>query len=116
MLKVFGFLTRKAGMDTQAFIDHYEKNHVPLILSLATAPTVYKRNYLVKGHALNLDDGTTTFDCVTELVFSDRAAFQAWMSELSRPGVGEQVAADEARFLDRSKTRAFVIEEHITSG
>lgn len=116
MLKVFGFLTRKAGMEMQAFIDHYENNHVPLILSLASVPTIYKRNYLVKGHALNLDDGTTTFDCVTELVFQDRAAFETWLGHVSGPGAGEQVAADEERFLDRSKTRAFVIEEHVTAG
>jgi hypothetical protein len=30
--------------------------------------------------------------------------------------VGGEVAADEARFLDRSQTRAFVFEERVTSG
>jgi hypothetical protein len=49
-------------------------------------------------------------------MFPDRAAFLAWMAQLSRPGIGEQVAADEARFLDRSRTRAYVVEEHMTSG
>jgi hypothetical protein len=33
-LKVYGFLTKREGMDTQAFIEYYEKNHVPLVLSL----------------------------------------------------------------------------------
>jgi cytochrome P450 len=32
-----------------------------------------------------------------------------------RPSEGEQVAADEARFLDRSRPRAYVLEEHVTS-
>jgi hypothetical protein len=38
------------------------------------------------------------------------------MGKLSSPGAGEQVAADEARFLDRSRTRAYVVDERITSG
>jgi hypothetical protein len=52
---------------------------------------------------------------MTELGFPDHAAFLAWMVRLSEPGIGEQVAADEAKFLTRSRTRAFV-DEHVTSG
>jgi EthD domain len=53
MLKVLAFLTKREDIDTQAFIDHYENNHVPLVLSLTTTPTLYNRNYLVRG-----DDST----------------------------------------------------------
>ena len=53
---------------------------------------------------------------MTELGFPDRAAFLAWMARLSGPGIGEQVAADEAKFLTRSRTRAYVVDEHVTSG
>ena len=53
---------------------------------------------------------------MTELVFPDRAAFLAWMARLSGLGTGAQVAADEAKFLDRSRTKAYVVEEHVTSG
>jgi hypothetical protein len=31
MFKVFGFLTRREGMQMQDFTDYYEKKHVPLI-------------------------------------------------------------------------------------
>ena len=34
MLKVLGFLTKRAGMEMQAFIDYYENTHVPLICTL----------------------------------------------------------------------------------
>ena len=34
MFKVFGFLSKKAGLEMQDFIDYYEKKHVPLIRSL----------------------------------------------------------------------------------
>jgi len=112
MLKVFGFLTKREDIDTQAFIEYYEKNHVPLVLSLAPTPTVYKRNYIVRGDEFNREDAAIAFDVVTELVFPDRAAFVAWIEKLSV----EQIATDEQKFLDRSRTRAYVIEEHVTSG
>ena len=62
----------------------------------------------------NIDDGSIDFDVVTELVFPDRAAYLAWGATLS--GAGDQVATDEARFLDRPRTRAFVVEEHVSAG
>ena len=67
--------------------------------------------YIVRGEELTKEGGAVDFDVMTELQFPDRAAFLAWMAQLSGPGAGEQVAADEARFLDRSRTRAYVIEE-----
>jgi hypothetical protein len=116
MFKVFGFLSKKEGMAIQAFIDYYEKHHVPLICRLAPAPDVYKRNYLSRGDELNRGDDAIDFDVVTELVFRDRAAYLAWRAELSKPGSGEQVVADEEKFLDRSRTRACMIDERATSG
>jgi len=116
MLKVFGFLSKKAGMTTQAFVDYYENNHVPLICRLAPTPSVYKRNYLLRGDELNRGDNAIDFDVITELVFPDRAAYLVWRAELSKPGSGEQVVADEEKFLDRSRTRASIIEERVTSG
>ena len=112
MLKVYGFLTKRDGMDTRAFIEHYEKNHVPLVLSLVPAPIVYKRNYLIRGDEFNREEETIDFDVITELVFHDRAGFSEWVEKLSV----EAIATDEERFVDRSRTRAYVIEEHVTSG
>ena len=74
MLKVFAFLTKREEIETEAFIEYYESNHVPLVLSLASTPTVYKRNYLVRGDEFNREDETVDFDVVTELVFPDRDA------------------------------------------
>jgi hypothetical protein len=62
MVKVFAFLTRRNGIDTQAFIDHYENQHVPLVLSLAPAPLIYKRNYVVRGDEFNREDDAIDFD------------------------------------------------------
>ena len=113
MFRVLAFLTKKEAIKTQAFIDYYENKHVPLICSLAPTPIVYKRRYL--RERLTKEGGAIDFDVVTELGFPDRAAYLTWMTQLSGPGAGEQVAADEAKFLDRSRTRAYVVEEYVTS-
>jgi uncharacterized protein (TIGR02118 family) len=112
MLKVFAFLTKRDDIETEAFIEYYENNHVPLVLSLAPTPTVYKRNYLVRGDELNREDERLDFDVVTELVFPDRDAFAGWIEKLSVEAIG----TDEQRFLDRSRTKAYMIEEHATAG
>ena len=86
LFKRFGFLTKKDGLRTQEFIDYYENHHVPLICSLAPVPTVYERRYLV-GERLTTEGGEVDFDVMTELVFADRRAFDAWMAELAKPWV-----------------------------
>ncbi len=35
MFKLFAFLTKRADVSTDAFIDHYETRHVPLVLEVA---------------------------------------------------------------------------------
>ena len=112
MFMVLAFLSKREGIETRAFIDYYEK-HVPLICSLAATPIVYKRRYVLEK--LTKEGGAIDFDVVTELGFADRGAYLAWMAKLSAPGAGEQVAVDEAKFLDRSRTRAYVVEEYVTA-
>ena len=112
MFRVFGFLTKKDSLSMQEFIDYYESNHVPLIRSLAPVPAIYKRRYV--GERFTAEGGAVDFDVMTELAFADRHAFEAWLAELAKPGVGARVVADEEKFLNRSRTRAYVIEEHVT--
>jgi len=115
MLKIMAFLTKRQDIATRAFIEYYEENHVPLIRSLAPGPIGYKRNYLVRGDEFNIEDASIDFDVVTELVFPDRAAYVAWGAQLSASAAGDPVISeDELKFLDRSRTRAYVVEEHVT--
>ena len=78
---------------------------------VSAAPLVYKRNYLVRGDEFNREDEAIDFDVITELVFSERAGFVKWIEELSV----DEIAADEEQFLDRSRKRAYVIEERVTA-
>jgi EthD domain len=83
MFKIMAFLSKKDDLATQAFIEYYERHHVPLIRSLAPTPIGYKRSYLVRGDELNSGDDLIDFDVVTELMFPDRAAYLAWGAQLS---------------------------------
>jgi hypothetical protein len=51
------------------------------------------------------------FDIVTELVIPDRAAYRGWVSTMYAPGSGVD---DEMTFLDRTRTRSYIVEEHVT--
>lgn len=116
MLQILSYLVKRDGMTTDEFIDYYENHHVPLILSLAPPPAVYKRHYLRRGDALNLGEAQIDFDVVTEQAFADRAAFQHWIDAVTQGDAGARVAADEARFLDRSGTRSCVVNDYVSTG
>ena len=113
MFTVFGFLTKKDGLSMQEFIDHYENKHVQLICDFAPAPLVYKRRYLAPNDRLTSEGGEVDFHVMTELVFANRSDFEAWMAELAKPEVGARIVADEEKFLDRTRTRAYVIDERV---
>jgi len=112
MYRVFGFLQKLPHLSMEAFIDHYETRHVPLVLSLAGRPPVYKRRYIERDRPTTQGAGTVDFDVMTELAFEDRAAFAAWIARLYGPAAEGKVVADEKRFLDMAKTRGYVVEEH----
>jgi len=116
MFTVFGFLAKRDEISMQEFIDYYENKHIPLILTLAPSPLVYKRRYLKRNEELTGGGNMVDYDVMTELGFADEESFAAWMGKILEPGIAEQVAEDEARFLERSRTRAYVVREYATAG
>lgn len=106
MITSIALLKARDGLNREDFIDYYENHHVPLILSLAPAPAYYVRNYLPEAgeRAFEAD-----FDVMTHMKFESPADRQRWLALVLAEGSG--VAEDEARFLDRSRTRAWVVEE-----
>lgn len=101
-IKIMAFLVKRHYVTNDELIEHYESRHVPLILSLDPPPLTYRRNFL------RLEDTRAA----PELVFADRQTYADWVSAMYAPDSG--VAEDEARFLDRSKTRSCVVEAHST--
>jgi EthD domain len=113
---VLSWLVKRAELGAEEFVDYYENHHVPLILSLSPAPAVYKRHYVVRGDDANIAEPLLDFDVVTEVGFADRESFDAWITSLGQGDAGARVAADEQRFLERSRTRACVVLDQVTTG
>jgi uncharacterized protein (TIGR02118 family) len=115
MFKAIALLKRKAGLSREAFIDYYENNHVPLIRQLQPQICDYRRNFIDMAGAFIYPGATAPdFDVITELWFNSRADYDAAMAEFDNPEVAGRIARDEENFLDRSMTRMFVVEEHIS--
>jgi hypothetical protein len=115
MFTVFGYLSKLEDLSAEDFMGYYENHHVPLILGLAPAPEVYKRHYVRHADEVNFHDDALDFDVVTELGFTDRAGFLGWIAAVSSGPAGDRVAADEVRFIDRSRTRSCVVEDRVTA-
>ena len=117
MLKVVALLARKQGMSRDAFIRHYENTHAPLARRLFPQMLDYRRNYVdLAGAIIATGASVPDFDSVTEIWFRDRSDYEAMLASHADPAIGLLIDQDEENFLDRSKTRFFVVEEHGQSG
>jgi EthD domain len=121
-VKVFIVAYRKPGLSLEEFKKHYEA-HIDLIKRLSgdDFPLSHRRSYISRTTvetaladvtARNATTPATVitgkqsdfdFDATAELTFVDQAAFQAFGAKISTPDAAAQIAADEERFLDRSK-------------
>jgi predicted kinase len=107
MITVMALLTARDGVSRDELIDYYENHHVPLVLSRAPAPAYYARNYLPAAADRRDDAG---FDVLTHMQFADQATYRQWLELVLAADSG--VAEDEARFLDRARTRSWTVDEH----
>jgi uncharacterized protein (TIGR02118 family) len=116
MIKVVAFLTRLPGVDREAFKAYYENNHVPMVRKLL--PMLgdgYERNYPdvskvrpAEGQSL---DEAVGFDALTVMRFENRNDYDAWKAAIRDPETLRKIQEDEAKFLDNTKTRMFVMDE-----
>ncbi|HTJ64199.1 MAG TPA: EthD domain-containing protein [Alphaproteobacteria bacterium] len=111
--KVMALLGKKPGLSKGEFVDYYENHHVPLIRGMFDGIVEYRRSYIDLDGAIMADGvAAPDFDVVTELWFKDRSGYEAMLKGPDDPAVSKRVADDEEHFLDRSKTRFFVVDEH----
>jgi len=112
MFKVIWLLRRKAGITLEQFRDHYENSHAKLGQKyLGHLLIEYKRNYKVStaGGGVPTDPAGNPlasteweYDCITEWVMPDEAAFEEILRLFADPVIGKIFHDDEANFLDRS--------------
>ena len=115
MIKVIVFLSRLPHIDREAFKAYYEGKHAPMCETLLPMVAVYERNYpdvsrVKPAEGRSLDE-TVGFDAITVLKFTDAEAYDAHQAALKDLRIRQIILDDEANFLDRSKTRVFVVDE-----
>ena len=108
--KVIALLKKRADLTRDAFVDYYETRHAPLILASFPSIIAYRRNYAEFAGAFASAAAPFDFDVVTEIHFADRAGYDDMLARHALPETAEAIAADEANFLDRARTRMFVVE------
>jgi EthD domain len=105
MIKIIFTMHRKIGTSRDAFIEHYELRHVPLVLSFIPPPTVYRRNYLQ-------DCSDEAFDVVTEVIHAAKADARHAKVIMSRPEVVAAIRADEYLFIELDSVRSYLVETY----
>jgi hypothetical protein len=113
------FLSRLPHVDRDAFKAYYETKHAPLIQTLLPSIETYERNYPdvskvrpAPGQSL---DEAVGFDVVTVFRFSGAEGFDAFKRAMRDPQIAEAIERDEANFLDRAKSRLFVVDERVSA-
>ncbi|MFD3944304.1 EthD domain-containing protein [Streptomyces sp. NPDC058579] len=108
MIKISIFLTRRADLTHEEFVDYWPK-HTALITSLPGGEVPVRRYVQL----LPTDDeipgiSTAVYDGVAEVWVDTIADAARWFTSDTYTTA---VAADEENFLDRSKTRFFYATE-----
>jgi hypothetical protein len=110
MYKVMWLLKRKAGISHAQFREHYENSHVKLAHKyIGHLMLEYKRNYKTEtwGGGVPTEVGggfgpvEWDYDCVTEWVMPNEAAFDEINAIFADPVIGKIFHDDEEHFLDR---------------
>lgn len=111
MIKVIALLARRTDLSHAEFVDYYENNHSLLIRRLLPQIGDYRRNYIDRDTLIGAPGvPDLDFDVVTEMFFADRESYEAMLATHARPEVRAAIEADEANFLDRSRTRMFHVD------
>jgi hypothetical protein len=105
--KLLLFMKRKPGLSLAEFRAHYEERHVPLCMNYMAGPARYRRRFV--EHPVSTEE--LDFDVITELWFEDRAVLDIVIDLTRRDAMPADVIADEAHFLDRTKSRYCVVQD-----
>jgi hypothetical protein len=111
MVKMVFLLKRRPGMSRADFIQYYESHHVLLGEKYVPNAVRYVRRFLepVPGPWSKPAD---EFDVMTELWFANKQEADLAMAHLSEPKIHDEIAADEKRLFDRSRSQVYLITEH----
>ena len=102
MFKVVALLKRKPGMPVEEFQSYWRDRHGPLVAAQARIRRHVQSHALLQGY----NKGELLFDGIDETWFESAEAYAAYLA-----GAGAAaILADEAKFLDMSRTVLMPVE------
>lgn len=118
MLKLAFCLRRLPDLSREEFQAYWKEHHAPLVARNAAALGILR---YVQLHTL--DDplnaafragrgGPEPFDGIAELWWRDRESLAAAVATEEGQRAGEELLADERRFIDHARSPLFLAEEH----
>ena len=108
MIKLIEIMKRKEGLSLDAFNQHWQGVHGPLIKR--TVPHIGR---YVQNHAVSLPGGgEPPIDGVAEIWYDD---FESWRASAKWVfgTTGKAIQDDEDNFIDKSKTYGFICVEKL---
>jgi uncharacterized protein (TIGR02118 family) len=118
MVKLIYCLRRRPEVSVEEFHRYWRDEHAPLVTSHAASLGIrrYAQLHTVSGPVNALlaasRQGPEAYDGVAELWFDDAEALVAGASSDAGMAAARELAIDEARFIDHSRSPLFVAEEH----
>lgn len=118
MIKHVYCITRKDGMSAEEFHRTWRDDHGPLVKSFAEAINAvrYVQSHTVMedlGEAMRAARGAgVQYDGVTEVWWNSREELEAGFASEAGQIAAKALLEDESRFIEFSKSRLFVTEEH----
>lgn len=118
-MKMIVLFRRKQDLTPAQFRDYYETKHAPMALKLFPYMKDYRRNYIRQDLMHQRAGGESIkapldFDVITEITFANKSDYDRMVHDMTSPAVQTQVIEDEKRFLDRSATVVFLVDEEAT--
>jgi uncharacterized protein (TIGR02118 family) len=105
MLKTIAIVHKRAGMSREEFYRYWKDIHGPLALKMAPQMKKYVQNHFIPGQEYEGDG-------IVESWYDDMKAFQEFTAYVRSPK-GKALAEDADKFADMSKSKMWLVEEHI---
>ena len=119
MVKFSMCLHRLPGMSPEAFHKYWFENHGPLVRSVADALNikryvqVHTLDHPVNGGFRKSRGGPEGFDGIAEIWYENLEAMEAANRSEEGRAAGRTLKADEANFIDLSRSPGWIAEERI---
>lgn len=119
MIKLVYCLTRREDVDADEFYRYWLNDHGPLVKSVAAAigalKYVQSHTVLPTSNALFRESRglESPYDGITEVWWENKDALESGMASEQGQAAHAKLKEDEAKFIDFSRSRVFMTEEHL---